>query len=211
MAYLELKDLHRDFGAVKALNGIDIALGEGEFLSLLGPSGCGKTTALRLVAGFDRPDAGRDRRRRQGRDERRAEQARHGHGLPGLLALPEHDGAPERRVRPEDPRQAEAGAPRACARTARARRARARRRPLPASALRRHAAARRAGARARDRAARAAARRAALGARREGARAAARGDPAHPAGARDHDALRHARPGGGARDLRPRRGDVRRA
>jgi putative spermidine/putrescine transport system ATP-binding protein len=57
--YLELQDLHRDFGTVKALDGIEIALGEGEFLSLLGPSGCGKTTALRLVAGFDRPDAGR--------------------------------------------------------------------------------------------------------------------------------------------------------
>jgi putative spermidine/putrescine transport system ATP-binding protein len=59
MAYLELQNLHRDFGTVKALDGIEISLGEGEFLSLLGPSGCGKTTALRLVAGFDRPDAGR--------------------------------------------------------------------------------------------------------------------------------------------------------
>ena len=59
MSYLELQDLHRNFGAVKALNGINISLGEGEFLSMLGPSGCGKTTALRLVAGFDRPDAGR--------------------------------------------------------------------------------------------------------------------------------------------------------
>ncbi len=59
MSYLELQDLHREFGPVKALQGIDISLGEGEFLSLLGPSGCGKTTALRLVAGFDRPDGGR--------------------------------------------------------------------------------------------------------------------------------------------------------
>jgi putative spermidine/putrescine transport system ATP-binding protein len=59
MAYLELQNLHRDFGTVKALDGIEIELGEGEFLSLLGPSGCGKTTALRLVAGFDRPDQGR--------------------------------------------------------------------------------------------------------------------------------------------------------
>src|SRR3954453_5778498 len=72
MAFLELQNLHRDFGTVKALDGIEIALGEGEFLSLLGPSGCGKTTALRLrarvdpprprrlgVGGFDRPDAGR--------------------------------------------------------------------------------------------------------------------------------------------------------
>ena len=59
MTYLQLENLHRDFGTVKALNGINISLGEGEFLSLLGPSGCGKTTALRLVAGFDRPNQGR--------------------------------------------------------------------------------------------------------------------------------------------------------
>ncbi|HET6945710.1 MAG TPA: ABC transporter ATP-binding protein [Gaiellaceae bacterium] len=59
MPFLDLQDLHRDFGTVKALDGIEISLGEGEFLSLLGPSGCGKTTALRIVAGFDRPDAGR--------------------------------------------------------------------------------------------------------------------------------------------------------
>jgi putative spermidine/putrescine transport system ATP-binding protein len=59
MTYLQLENLHRQFGSFKALNGIDITLGEGEFLSLLGPSGCGKTTALRLVAGFDRPNQGR--------------------------------------------------------------------------------------------------------------------------------------------------------
>ena len=58
MAYLELNGLERDFGTVKALDGIEISLDQGEFLSLLGPSGCGKTTALRLVAGFDRPDKG---------------------------------------------------------------------------------------------------------------------------------------------------------
>ncbi|HST13591.1 MAG TPA: ABC transporter ATP-binding protein [Gaiellaceae bacterium] len=59
MSYLQLENLHRQFGSFKALKGIDISLGEGEFLSLLGPSGCGKTTALRLVAGFDRPNVGR--------------------------------------------------------------------------------------------------------------------------------------------------------
>src|SRR4051812_4870817 len=58
MSYLQLQNLHRAFGTVKALKGINISLGEGEFLSMLGPSGCGKTTALRLVAGFDRPDQG---------------------------------------------------------------------------------------------------------------------------------------------------------
>src|SRR5258708_31418179 len=46
------------FFFIKQKTGYDIALGEGEFLSLLGPSGCGKTAALRLVAGFDRPDGG---------------------------------------------------------------------------------------------------------------------------------------------------------
>jgi putative spermidine/putrescine transport system ATP-binding protein len=59
MAYVELLDLRRRFGDVVALDGISLALEEGEFVSLLGPSGCGKTTALRLVAGFDRPDSGR--------------------------------------------------------------------------------------------------------------------------------------------------------
>jgi len=58
MAYLELNELRRSFGPVVALNGINVALDQGEFLSLLGPSGCGKTTALRLVAGFDRPNSG---------------------------------------------------------------------------------------------------------------------------------------------------------
>jgi putative spermidine/putrescine transport system ATP-binding protein len=58
MAYLELKELRRAFGPVVALDGINVSMNKGEFLSLLGPSGCGKTTALRLVAGFDRPDSG---------------------------------------------------------------------------------------------------------------------------------------------------------
>jgi putative spermidine/putrescine transport system ATP-binding protein len=58
MAYLELRELRRSFGPVVALKGIQIELEAGHFLSLLGPSGCGKTTALRLVAGFDRPDSG---------------------------------------------------------------------------------------------------------------------------------------------------------
>ncbi len=59
MAYAELQNLRRVFGEVVALDGIDVALEQGEFLSLLGPSGCGKTTALRIVAGFDKPSSGR--------------------------------------------------------------------------------------------------------------------------------------------------------
>ena len=59
MSGVELRELHRRFGDVVALDGIDLGIESGEFVSFLGPSGCGKTTALRLVAGFDRPTSGR--------------------------------------------------------------------------------------------------------------------------------------------------------
>ena len=54
----ELVGVVKRFGAVTAVDGVDLAVRSGEFLSLLGPSGCGKTTALRLLAGFEQPDEG---------------------------------------------------------------------------------------------------------------------------------------------------------
>ena len=51
-------DLRRSFGPVRAVDGASLELRAGEIGALLGPSGCGKTTLLRLLAGFERPDAG---------------------------------------------------------------------------------------------------------------------------------------------------------
>ena len=59
MAEVVLEQVRRGFGTVVALEQVDVRIASGELLSLLGPSGCGKTTALRLVAGFDRPTSGK--------------------------------------------------------------------------------------------------------------------------------------------------------
>jgi len=56
---VELSKVSKRYGAVVALDALDLAVYEGELLSLLGPSGCGKTTTLNVVAGFAAPDAGR--------------------------------------------------------------------------------------------------------------------------------------------------------
>src|SRR5712672_1708431 len=57
---ISLEDVRKSYGpAGAAVDGVTIAIREGEFFSLLGPSGCGKTTTLRMIAGFVSPDAGR--------------------------------------------------------------------------------------------------------------------------------------------------------
>jgi spermidine/putrescine transport system ATP-binding protein len=53
-----IKGVSKSFGDFRALNNINLAIQGGEFFSLLGPSGCGKTTLLRIIAGFESPDAG---------------------------------------------------------------------------------------------------------------------------------------------------------
>jgi ABC-type Fe3+/spermidine/putrescine transport system ATPase subunit len=57
--YLRTDGLAKRFGDVVAVDGVSLAIGHGEILALLGPSGSGKTTILRLLAGFEQPDAGR--------------------------------------------------------------------------------------------------------------------------------------------------------
>jgi putative spermidine/putrescine transport system ATP-binding protein len=51
--------VRRQFGDVRAIDEVSFEVADGEFFSLLGPSGSGKTTCLRLIAGFEQPDAGR--------------------------------------------------------------------------------------------------------------------------------------------------------
>ncbi|NUR07525.1 MAG: ABC transporter ATP-binding protein, partial [Nocardioidaceae bacterium] len=55
---ISLQGLHKSFGPVTAVDGIDLDIEDGEFFSMLGPSGSGKTTVLRMVAGFETPTAG---------------------------------------------------------------------------------------------------------------------------------------------------------
>ncbi|MBQ2667154.1 MAG: ABC transporter ATP-binding protein [Clostridia bacterium] len=55
---LELKNIKKAFGDTVVLNGIDLTVQPGEFITLLGSSGCGKTTTLRIISGLETPDSG---------------------------------------------------------------------------------------------------------------------------------------------------------
>ena len=58
MATVETKELKKHFGQVKAVDGVDLSIVEGEFFVILGPSGCGKTTLMRMIAGLEQPTDG---------------------------------------------------------------------------------------------------------------------------------------------------------
>jgi multiple sugar transport system ATP-binding protein len=59
MAEVTLEKIRKTFGPVVAIPELNLAVGDGEFVSLLGPSGCGKTTTLRMLAGLEAPTSGR--------------------------------------------------------------------------------------------------------------------------------------------------------
>ena len=174
---------------------------------MVGPSGCGKTTTLRMIAGFERPSSGRIVRRRRRRGPVAAAQAQRRHRLPELRPLPEPHRRGQRRLRSEVP----GSLSKERARSARSRRCsswcgcRASRTRKPHAALGRSAAAGRARAGAR------AASRRCFSSTNPWARSTQRLSPCPPvraqirapARARDHDRLRHPRPGGGAIDERP--------
>jgi multiple sugar transport system ATP-binding protein len=58
MASMELRQIRKNFGAVEVINGVSLAVGEGEFVALVGPSGCGKSTILRMIAGLEEISGG---------------------------------------------------------------------------------------------------------------------------------------------------------
>src|SRR5690606_35396197 len=58
MATLEIRNLRRMFGTTRAVDDVSLSVDHGELLCLLGPSGSGKSTVLRMLGGFERPDAG---------------------------------------------------------------------------------------------------------------------------------------------------------
>lgn len=58
MTAVLFENVSRHFGAVRAVDNVNLAIAEGEFFAMLGPSGSGKTTCLRLMAGFDQPTGG---------------------------------------------------------------------------------------------------------------------------------------------------------
>ena len=87
---IAVRQLTKTYGAVHALDHVDLDVRSGEFLTLLGPSGSGKTTLLMVLAGFVRPDHGSVLFGDAGGDPARAAQAQHRHGVPELRAVSAH-------------------------------------------------------------------------------------------------------------------------
>src|SRR5450755_2692167 len=58
MSFLQLKNIVKEFGTVRTIQGIDLVINKGEFVVFVGPSGCGKSTLLRLIAGLETVSSG---------------------------------------------------------------------------------------------------------------------------------------------------------
>ena len=110
MATLQLKDVHKSYGDVQIIKGVDLAIEDREFCVFVGPSGCGKSTLLRMIAGLEEITAGELTHRRPARQRRAALGPRPGHGVPVLRPLPAHDGRGQYGLLPAARRGAQGGA-----------------------------------------------------------------------------------------------------
>jgi spermidine/putrescine transport system ATP-binding protein len=102
---LTLERLEKRYGSIAAVAGIDLEIGEGEFVALMGPSGCGKTTTLRMIAGLETPSAGEIRLR--GRRMNEVSPWQRDVADPGALPVPRRTA--QRRIRAEDARRRQGG------------------------------------------------------------------------------------------------------
>ena len=98
-AAVSLRGVRKTYGDVVAVDRVSLEVSDGEFFSMLGPSGSGKTTTLRMIAGFELPTEG-EVLLTAPMSAPAAVPARRQHGVPGLRALPAHDGRRQRRLRP---------------------------------------------------------------------------------------------------------------
>jgi iron(III) transport system ATP-binding protein len=78
-SFLKLAGISKRFGSFTALEGVDLEIGQGEFVCFLGPSGCGKTTLLRIIAGLETQSAGQ--LEQAGRDISRLPPAQRDYGI----------------------------------------------------------------------------------------------------------------------------------
>ena len=58
MAGVTIRGLHKSYGEIKVIHGVDVDIGDGQFVVLVGPSGCGKSTLLRMIAGLEEVTSG---------------------------------------------------------------------------------------------------------------------------------------------------------
>ena len=91
--------VEKHFGAVRALDGVDFSVVQGECVGIVGHNGAGKSTLMHVLTGTLTPDRGRARDRRRGAERlfgRARQGARHALRVPGTVALPKPDGRRER-------------------------------------------------------------------------------------------------------------------
>ena len=100
MASVELSGISKAFGDTSVLNGIDLSIRDGEFLTLVGPSGCGKSTLIRIIAGLEAQDQGSVALGGTARRRSAAPRAACRNGVPELCAVPAYDRAGEHRAAP---------------------------------------------------------------------------------------------------------------